>query len=55
MRCRSRVDPVPRFTGKTQITRKTAEIPERPKSNKETLIGVLAKTLKNIIKIICCL
>ena len=31
--------PVPRFTGKTRITGKTAEIPERPKNNRETLIG----------------
>ena len=30
---------VPRFTGKTRITGKTAAIPERPKSNRETLIG----------------
>ena len=28
---------VPRFTGKTRITGKTAEIPERPKNNGETL------------------
>ena len=28
---------VPRFTGKTRITGKTAEIPERPKNNRETL------------------
>ena len=27
---------VPRFIGKTQITGKTAEIPERPKNNRET-------------------
>ena len=26
---------VPRFTGKTPITGKTAEIPERPKNNRE--------------------
>ena len=26
---------VPRFTGKTRITGKTAEIPERPKNNRE--------------------
>ena len=26
---------VPRFTGKTLITRKAAEIPERPKNNRE--------------------
>ena len=31
--------PVPRFAGKTQITRKTAKIPERPKNNRESLIG----------------
>ena len=30
---------VPRFTGKTRITGKTAEIPERPKNNRETFIG----------------
>ena len=35
----------PRFTGKTRITGKTAEIPERPKNYRETLIGALAKTL----------
>ena len=35
---------VPRFTGKTRITGKTAEIPERPKNNRETLIGALKKT-----------
>ena len=29
---------VPRFTGKTRITGKTAEIPERPKNKRETLI-----------------
>ena len=32
-------DPVPRFTEKTRITGKIAEIPERPKNNSETLIG----------------
>ena len=31
-------DPVPRFTGKTRITGKTTEIPERPKNNREILI-----------------
>ena len=31
---------VPRFTGKTRITGKTAEIPERPKNNRETLINI---------------
>ena len=30
---------VPRFTEKTRMTRKTAEIPERPKNNGETMIG----------------
>ena len=30
--------PVPRFTGKTRITAKTAEIPERPKNNREILM-----------------
>ena len=30
--------PVPRFTGKTRITGKTTEIPERPKNNREILI-----------------
>ena len=34
---------VPRFTGKTRITGKTAEIPERPKNNRE-IIGASAKT-----------
>ena len=29
---------VPRFTGKTRITGKTTEIPERPKNNREILI-----------------
>ena len=29
---------VPRFTGKTRITGKTTEIPERPKKNREILI-----------------
>ena len=29
---------VPRFTGKTRITRKTTEIPEKPKNNREILI-----------------
>ena len=32
---------VPRFTGQTRITGKTAKIPERPKNNWETLIGAL--------------
>ena len=31
---------VPRFTGKTRITGKTAEIPERPKNNRGIFIGV---------------
>ena len=31
---------VPRFTGKSRITGKTAEIPERPKSNRETFIYI---------------
>ena len=31
---------VPRFTRKTRITGKTAEIPERPKNNRETLINI---------------
>ena len=35
---------VPRFTRKTRITGKTTEIPERPKNNRETLIGALAKS-----------
>ena len=35
---------VPRFTGKTGITGKTAEILERPKNNREILIGASAKT-----------
>ena len=35
---------VPRFTGKTRITGKTAKIPERPKNSRETLIGALVKT-----------
>ena len=35
---------VPRFTGKTRITGKTAEIPERPKNNREILIGAPAET-----------
>ena len=29
---------VPRFTGKTRITGKITEIPERPKNNREILI-----------------
>ena len=29
------LESVPRFTGKTRITGKTAEIPERPKDNRE--------------------
>ena len=29
---------VPRFIGKTRITGKTTEIPERPKNNREILI-----------------
>ena len=36
--------PVPRFTGKTRITGKTAEIPEIPKNNREILIGASAIT-----------
>ena len=40
--------PVPRFTGKTQITGKAAGIPERPKNISETLIGDYC--LMNIIK-----
>ena len=32
------IAPVPRFTGKTRITGKTTEIPERPKNNREILI-----------------
>ena len=35
---RPTVSAVPRFTGKTQITGKTTEIPERPKNNREILI-----------------
>ena len=35
---------VPRFTGKTRITGKAAEIPERPKNNREILIGASAIT-----------
>ena len=35
--------PVPRFTEKTRITGKTAEIPERPKNNREILIGASAE------------
>ena len=31
---------VPRFTGKTRITGKTAEIPERQKNNRGIFIGV---------------
>ena len=42
--CRISLDPVPRFTGKTQITGKTAEIPEKPKNNREILIGASAIT-----------
>ena len=37
--------PVPRFTGKTRISRKTADIPERPTNNREILIGASAKLL----------
>ena len=33
---------VPRFTGKIQITGKTAEIPERPKNNREILMDASA-------------
>ena len=33
---------VPRFTGKTQITGKTTEIPERPKSNSELKCDMIA-------------
>ena len=36
------VDPVSRFTRKTQITGKTAEIPERPTSNREILMEASA-------------
>ena len=32
---------VPRFTGKTRITGKTAEIPERPKNNREFKYAIL--------------
>ena len=48
----ARCSSVPRFTGKTRNTGKTAEIPERPKNNREILIGALAKTLliNDIIK-----
>ena len=31
---------VPRFTGKTRITGKTTEIPERPKNNRELKYAV---------------
>ena len=34
-----RMQSVPRFTGKTRITGKTAEIPERPKNNREILLN----------------
>ena len=37
--------PVPRFTGKTRISRKTADILERPTNNREILIGASAKLL----------
>ena len=34
---------VPRFTGKTRITGKTAEIPERPKINRELKYAIQFK------------
>ena len=33
---------VPRFTGKTPITGKTAELPERPKNNRKILMDASA-------------
>ena len=42
---------VPRFTGKTGITGKTAEIPERPKNNRETLINIFLVVHFDIIRL----
>ena len=48
IRCLSRVlvrfDKTSYLFIKTRMTGKTAEIPERPMNNRETLIGALAKT-----------
>ena len=52
-----KVRAVPRFTGKTRITGKTTEIPERPKNDREILIcpwpmlRQLRRLLLNIVNI----
>ena len=42
---------MPRFTGKTRITGKTAEIPERPKNKRELKYAILSLNAKLCINL----